>query len=81
MTLDQIVGLIFTGIFWLIVSVAVEFSMTAFHIIWTPKDIYNRTKFNMFGSWLLFIGLCIISPFMAIGKFIYWIFHVGRKDD
>lgn len=80
MTSEQIFGLITAVLVWCALSIVFEFTETCTKIIWTPKDIYNRTKFNMFGSWLLFIGLCIISPFMAIGKFIYWIFHVGRED-
>ena len=80
MTSEQIFELIAAVLIWCALSIFFEFTGTCNKIIWTPKDIYNRTKFNMFGSWLLFIGLCIISPFMAIGKFIYWIFHVGRED-
>ncbi len=81
MTQTQIFGLIVAALLWSILSIVFEFGETSANIIWTPKDIYNRTRFNMFGSWFLFIGLCIISPFMAFGKFIYWIFHVGRKDE
>ena len=79
MTDGQVACLILIGFFWLIVSVVAEFSITAGYLLWTPRDIYDKTNFNIFGCWVLYIGLCIISPFMAIGKFIYWIFHVGRK--
>ena len=79
MTADLIFGLFVACGFWLIVSIVVEFVESNGQLIWTPRDIYDKTNFNIFGCWVLYIGLCIISPFMAIGKFIYWIFHVGRK--
>lgn len=58
----------------------------------TPIYIYENSEMNWFGCWFCFILLSIFSPFMFIMKiltyccfhihnFIYWLFHVGRKDD
>lgn len=54
----------------------------------TPKYFYNEKKFNWFGSWISFIGLCLISPIGLFIKligllydFIKWLFTVGRDAE
>lgn len=46
----------------------------------TPQEIYKCTNLNMFACILLFLFLLIINPLFYIAKFLYFIFHVGRKD-
>ena len=46
----------------------------------TPNDIYETTNLNMFACVLAFIFMLIANPIFYIAKFLYWIFHVGRKD-
>lgn len=46
----------------------------------TPKQIYECNHMNMFGCVVLFVGLIIINPLFYMAHFVYWIFHVGRKD-
>ena len=50
-----------------------------------PKWFYTYKKLNWFGSWVMFILLCIFNPFgfvIKIGYFvcnsIKWLFTVGR---
>lgn len=45
----------------------------------TPKEIYNTTNFNMFGCTLLWIFFVAINPLGFLFRFIYFLFHVGRK--
>lgn len=42
-------------------------------IIWTPKDLCNRTEYSLAGAWIAFIAMCIISPMMAIVKLVRWL--------
>lgn len=57
-----------------------------------PSTLYEISKMNWFGCWFCFILISIFSPILLCIKliyaifgysydFIYWIFHVGRKDD
>lgn len=46
----------------------------------TPKQIYECNNLNMFGCVVLFIVSIIINPLFFVAHFLYWIFHVGRKD-
>lgn len=57
--------------------------------VYTPKDIYNRTKMNWFGCIFCYILLIIFTPHLmllkwvvpAVIKSIYFIFHAGRCGD
>lgn len=63
--------------------VAVIFMITIkdFHnLAYTPKEIYDINNCNMFACVLLFIVWLVFNPFLFVVKFLYWIFHVGRKD-
>ena len=46
----------------------------------TPKEIYESNDMNMFGCVIVFMFCFILNPLFYIAHFIYWIFHVGRKD-
>lgn len=46
----------------------------------TPKQIYECSDFNMFGCVVIFIVGVILNPLFYIVHFIYWAFHVGRKE-
>ena len=58
---------------------------------YTPKDLHSTTKMNWFGCIICWIGLFLLNPLnwlvmelplfiiKYIGKFFYFIFHVGRK--
>ena len=46
----------------------------------TPKEIYESNDMNMFGCVIVFIICFIFDPLFYIAHFIYWVFHVGRKD-
>lgn len=49
------------------------------NLAYTPKEIYECNNCNMFVCILLFIVLLVLNPFFSVAKFLYWIFHVGRK--
>lgn len=44
-----------------------------------PKYIYNNSKLNVFGVFLVFLLCFILGPVYYLLWFIYWLFHVGRK--
>lgn len=46
----------------------------------TPRQIYECNNMNMFGCVVLFMASLMINPLFYIAHFLYWIFHVGRKD-
>ena len=46
----------------------------------TPRQIYECTNLNMFACVLIFIIGFITNPLFFVAHFLYWIFHVGRKD-
>ncbi len=46
----------------------------------TPKQLYERSNFNMFGAVLLYIFVFVFDPLFFTAHFLYWIFHAGRKD-
>lgn len=79
------------GIFiiaWVIISFSIE-GISCSHwtvegdweFIKTPKDIYRHSKFNIFGCTILWLLVRVISPLATIWLFVYWAFHVGRKDE
>jgi hypothetical protein len=47
----------------------------------TPKVIYRHSKMNIFGCTFLWLILRAASPLATIWLFVYWAFHVGRKDE
>lgn len=48
-------------------------------IPFTPNEIYESSNINMFGCVLLFIIFVVFDPLFILARFLYWIFHVGRK--
>lgn len=62
------------GIFMTVdtISEIVDPSITAIH---------NATKMNWFGCTVVAILYWIVCPLFAIYYFIYWLFHVGRRND
>lgn len=46
----------------------------------TPKQIYECNNINMFACVVLYIVALILNPLFFLAHFLYWIFHVGRKD-
>lgn len=46
----------------------------------TPRQIYECSDLNMFACTLIFIFAFITNPLFYVAHFLYWIFHVGRKD-
>ena len=46
----------------------------------TPRQIYECNNLNMFGCIVLFIFGFILNPLFVVANFLYWIFHVGRKN-
>lgn len=49
-------------------------------MILTPHRIYDETNINIFGCYVITLLFRIINPLGTIGKFIHFIFTVGRKD-
>lgn len=46
----------------------------------TPKQVYEINNCNMFGSFLLWLLGLVTNPLYYIAIFVWWVFHVGRKD-
>ena len=46
----------------------------------TPKQIYECNNLNMFACVLIFIIGFILNPLFYVTHFLYWIFHVRRKN-
>lgn len=46
----------------------------------TPTNLYRHTEMNKLFCFIIFLALGIISPFMFIGKVLYWLAHIGRQD-
>lgn len=46
----------------------------------TPKEIYDSNNINMFGCIIVFMICFILNPLFYIAHFIYWLFHVERKN-
>lgn len=47
----------------------------------TPTDLYNSTDLNWIGVILLYILYLLMFPLAFILKFLYWVFHVGRRSN
>lgn len=47
--------------------------------LWTPKDMYDNTRMNWFGVFLVTIFTFLIEPIGSIVRFIYWLCHIGRE--
>lgn len=46
----------------------------------TPKQIYEINNCNMFGAFFLWIFELVSNPLYFVAVFLWWIFHVGRKE-
>lgn len=46
-----------------------------------PNYIYRNSKLNKFGVFLLFLFFLILVPLYYLMWFVYWICHVGRKEE
>ena len=45
-----------------------------------PWQLYKKTKMNMFGCIVVsIVGLLLVPLFWTV-SFIYWAFHVGRRN-
>ena len=70
--------LMFYGIFIITTFI---FSIGDFYgICHTPKDIYESNNCNIFGATCLFLILLILDPLFYISVFLFWVFHIGRKN-
>ena len=47
------------------------------YVIFNPKQLYERTRLNLFGAWCIAIFTWIVFTPWAIGYWIYKIFTVG----
>ena len=75
-------------LFWVIGSFIVEGFLAAnlsidkgWDFVSTPKVIYRNSKMNIFGCSILWLLLRAVSPLATLWLFVYWVFHVGRKDE
>ena len=79
------IGLIlFIIIAYLIISVLFCIALESEYYIvtnLTPSNLYKNTSMNKVGCWIVCILCFILGGAAWIWKFIYWIFHIGRKDD
>lgn len=65
-------------VIWIIVTFSV--TMKDFdNATVTPRQIYEYSYMNIFGCVILFIVLLILDPLFFLARFIYWIFHIGKK--
>lgn len=80
---------------WVVFGVVIE-SMVAEEItqdyfIFSPKDFYENTRMNMFGSIACYFLLAVISPFgffikileyivINVWSAIEWLFTVGKRN-
>ena len=46
----------------------------------TPRQIYECNNLNMFVCVLLWIIGFIVNPLFFVAHFLYWIFHIRRKN-
>jgi hypothetical protein len=75
-------------LFWVIGSFVAEGFLAAnlsidkgWDFVSTPKVIYRNSRMNIFGCSILWLLLRAASPLATIWLFVYWAFHVGRKDE
>lgn len=46
-----------------------------------PNEIYRNSEMNWFGVMIIFILEIIFFPIQYMFRFLYWICHVGRKEE
>ena len=59
-------------------NAATEGGWILFQIL--PQDLHKNTKMNWVGCILVSIVLFVVLTPTWIGRFLYWAFHVGRKE-
>lgn len=70
-----------TLIYFIIIAVTFVMSLMNFgEISITPAQIYESNNLNMFGCVVMAIIFFILNPIYYFVYFVYWLFHVGRKD-
>lgn len=74
-----LVGIIWSTIGYLISMSVFTMVGGAFFNFFNPRWIYAHIRVNIIGCILLTIFIHILSPFVAIGYWIYKICTVGRK--
>lgn len=68
---------IITFVIFIGVMLEIHWDIQSFAI--SPKEISEMEDLNIFGGICLSIVFFIISPWMYFCRFVYWIFHVGRR--
>lgn len=63
-------------IFWAAISIVLEVTISGQNLL-TPSHFY-QLGLNWFGAWTVTLLIAVVSPFMAIFKFLRWVFTVGR---
>lgn len=56
-----------------------DFEDWIFDFTSTPNEIYESSKMNWFGVIVVFILRIILEPIQYACRFLWWLFHVGRK--
>ena len=61
------------------------FSIVTLDFNWcTPNSLYKKTKMNKFGCIMTLLILTLLLSFYFVpvlfGNFIYFLFHIGRKN-
>ena len=74
----EIIGLIFVGIIFLIIT-HLGIGDLLDKIFYTPLSIYNESNMNWFGTICVYILIFPFSFILGIGGFLRWLFTVGRE--
>lgn len=83
-TISFIIAAVVWSVFALGIEIAIMEKVNGTDISdnqFTPSYFYHEVKLNWFGAWVTTIIIGIVSPIMAAFKLVYWLFHVGRKEE
>lgn len=50
------------------------------HTYFMPKELYNSTKMNIVGCYIISFITFVFNPIFCVPMTIYWLFHIGREN-
>lgn len=80
MTDEMFTIIIIYGLITFVISIIVVPSYEYFYKFYLISGLKQLSKMNLFGCICSCIFMHIITPWIGIPVFIYWLFHVGRKE-
>lgn len=76
-----VIYILVTALHLTMVIITISYDGNVFLLKLLPQDLKEQTRMNWFGCIVTSLSLLAITPIVWIGRFIYWLFHIERRED